>query len=43
MASLINRMKNIIDVFIMPSSNLDRRRMFPLQPYNGSFFPESKN
>ena len=32
-----------LDVFMMPSSNLDRRRLFPLQPYNGNFFPRCQD
>lgn len=41
MASVLRRLKSTVDVFIMPSSTLDRRRLYPLQPYNGNFFTES--
>ena len=42
MASMVEILKYSVDVFIMPSSNADRRRMFPLQPYNGNFFAKSQ-
>lgn len=42
MAAMVQTLKQSVDVFIMPSSNADRRRMFPLQPYNGNFFAKSQ-
>lgn len=42
MAAMLESLKESVDVFIMPSTNPDRRRMFPLQPYNGNFFAKSK-
>ncbi len=42
MAAVLKSMKDMIDVFIMPSSNHDRRKMYPLQPFNGNFFAESQ-
>jgi DNA polymerase II small subunit/DNA polymerase delta subunit B len=42
MAEVVEEMKDSVDVFLMPSSNADRRRMFPLQPYNGNFFPRTQ-
>lgn len=42
MAGILKDLKNMIDVFIMPTSNQDRRKMYPLQPYNGNFFAESQ-
>jgi hypothetical protein len=42
MAAMVETLKHSVDVFIMPSSNADRRRMFPLQPYNGNFFAKSQ-
>ena len=41
MSSVLKQLKSTVDVFVMPSSTLDRRRLYPLQPYNGNFFPES--
>lgn len=41
MATFISELKDSIDVFIMPSSNDDRRKLFPLQPLSGIFFPKS--
>ncbi len=43
MANIVDNLKNIVDVFVMPSSNIDRRKMYPLQPYNGNFFSKSKH
>jgi hypothetical protein len=43
MAEVVNGLKNFVDVFVMPSSNADRRKLYPLQPYNGNFFAKSKN
>jgi len=41
MANFITELKDSIDIFIMPSSNADRRKLFPQQPLSGLFFPKS--
>lgn len=41
MAAFITELKDSIDIFIMPSSNADRRRLYPLQPLSGIYFPKS--
>jgi hypothetical protein len=43
MTQMVEALRQSIDVFVMPSSNADRRRMFPLQQYNGNFFPQSSS
>ena len=42
MGEFIEEMKNFIDVFLMPSSSESRKRLFPLQPYNGLYFIKSQ-
>lgn len=43
MTQMVEALRQCIDVFMMPSSNADRRRIFPLQQYNGNFFPQSSS
>ncbi len=40
-ASIVEDLKDMIDVFIMPSSNYERQKLFPLRPFNGLFFAKS--
>jgi DNA polymerase II small subunit/DNA polymerase delta subunit B len=42
MAEVLDNIKLSLDVFIMPSSNIDRRKIYPLQPFNGNFFSKSQ-
>jgi hypothetical protein len=41
MSEVIYELKDSIDVFIMPSTSLERQKLFPLPPYNGLFFVKS--
>ena len=41
-SEVIDELKDTIDVFVMPSSNKERQELFPLQPFNGIYFPKSQ-
>ena len=41
MGKLVSEIKEFIDVFLMPSSNAERQRLFPLKPYSNLFFIDS--
>lgn len=41
MAEIVSEMRKTIDVFVMPSTGVERQKLFPLPPYSGLFFTKS--
>ncbi len=38
MSEFVKSIQDTVDVFIMPSSGIDRKKLFPLRPYSEFFF-----